>query len=96
MINACKNHSIPEPISKEAFGGFHVVFRKDIYTQEYPHKLGLDVREKGKITNKEYKKLNNGFNKTAYMELFNIIKRDVSISEGMGKQVKYVLKVMKK
>lgn len=66
MINACNNYGLPEPMFEEAFGGFHVVFRKDIYTEEYLRKLELNerqikavmyVKEKGKITNIEYQEL---------------------------------------
>jgi ATP-dependent DNA helicase RecG len=53
------------PEFKEVSGGFSVVFRKDIYTEEYLRNLGFNerqikavmyVKEKGKITNKNCNK----------------------------------------
>lgn len=47
-------------------GGFTVVFYKDIYNEEILRKMGLNkrqikaikyIREKGKITNREYREL---------------------------------------
>ncbi|NQE44576.1 hypothetical protein C5S31_00965 [ANME-1 cluster archaeon GoMg2] len=105
IMNACKSSNLPMPVFEEKFGGFLVIFHKDIYTEEYLKELELNerqikavmyVREKGKITNREYQELNTVSNKTAYLELSNVVNKDVFISEGTGKQVRYVLKVMKK
>jgi len=54
------------------------------------------VKENGKITNKEYQELNFVSNKTAYLELSDIIKKNVFAVEGSGRTVAYNLKVMKK
>ena len=68
IINLCKQNGLPSPEFKEVFGGFSVIFRKDIYTEEYLHRVGLNERqikavmyakEKGKITNREYQELNS-------------------------------------
>jgi len=86
MINACKTHGIPEPTFEEAFGGFQVVFRKDIYTEEYLEKLGLNkrqikavmyVKEKGRITNKEYQEITGTIKKTASRDLTALIEKGV-------------------
>jgi ATP-dependent DNA helicase RecG len=62
MRMACQKAGIPEPKFEE-HQGVRVIFRKDIYTEEYLRKIGLNerqikavtyVKEKGKITNKEY------------------------------------------
>ncbi len=64
MRNACVKAGLPEPQFEE-YQGFRVIYRKDIYTEEYLRNLGLNerqikavmyVKEKGKITNKEYRK----------------------------------------
>ncbi len=105
IMNACKSSNLPMPVFEEKFGGFLVIFRKDAYTEEYLKELGLNerqikavmyVREKGKITNREYQELNTVSNKTAYLDLSNGVNKDVFISEGTGKQVRYVLKVTKR
>lgn len=66
IIDLCKQNGLPSPEFKEVSGGFSVIFRKDIYTEEYLRNLGLNerqikavmyVKEKGKITNKECQEL---------------------------------------
>jgi len=105
MIDLCKAQGLPEPEFKEEFGGISVYFRKDIYTEEYLRKLGLNerqikavmyVRERGKITNKEYQDINNVSNKTAYLELSNTVEMAIFKVEGKGKSTIYVLKVTKR
>jgi len=104
MRRACIKAGLPEPHFEE-YQGFRVIFRKDIYTEEYLRSLGLNDRQikavmyvkgKGKITNKEYQELNAVSNKTAYLELSDVVGKDVFTVEGNGRTVTYVLKVMKK
>jgi len=61
-----KEAGLPEPEYKEELGGFSVYFYKDIYTEENLRKMGLNegqiravmyVKERGKVTNKEYQQL---------------------------------------
>jgi ATP-dependent DNA helicase RecG len=54
------------------------------------------VKEKGRITNKEYQHLNTVSNKTAYLELSDLVEKGILVIEGSGKKVSYILKVMKK
>ncbi|RLC35486.1 MAG: transcriptional regulator [Candidatus Nealsonbacteria bacterium] len=105
MIDLCKAQKLPEPEFKEEFGGISVYFHKDIYTEEYLRKLGLNerqikavmyVKEKGKITNKEYQDINDVSNKTAYLELSNTVERAILKVEGKGKSTIYTLKVTKR
>ena len=104
MGEACRNAGLPEPVFEEN-QGFRVTFGKDIHTEEHLVSMGLNerqigavmyVKEKGRITNKEYQELNAVSNKTAYMELMSIAEKGVFEIEGRGKGVRYVLKVMKK
>lgn len=102
IIDLCKRHGIPSPEFKEAFGGFSVIFRKDIYTEEYLRSLGLNerqikavmhVKEKGRITNKEYQELIGVSRITASRELQDIVKKGVLHMIGrVGKGTKYILK----
>ncbi len=103
IMETMRQAGLPDPEFKEEMGGFSVYFRKDIYTEEYLRELGLNerqikavmyVKEKGKITNKEYRELNRVSNKTAYLELGNMIEKDILTIEGKGKGLIYVLKVM--
>lgn len=76
---------------KEQDGGFIVTLFKDILSEEQLIKPGLNerqiravlfVKEKGRITNSEYQKLNKVSKRTATVELtqlfeeFNLIKKE--------------------
>jgi len=91
IIDLCKRHGIPYPEFKEVFGGFSVIFRKDIYTEEYLRSLGLNerqikavmfVKEKKKITNREYQKLNACSRNTATNELRVLVQKGIIKESG--------------
>jgi len=105
MVEWMKEGGLPEPEYKEEMGGFSVYFHKDIYTEANLRKMGLNerqikavmyVKEKKGITNKEYQKLNDVSNKTAYLELSDIVGKGVFVIEGSGRTIGYALKVMEK
>ena len=105
MTNALKEAGLPELKIEANRVDFILVFLKDVYTGEYLQKLGLNerqikavmyVKEKGKITNREYRELNKVSNKTAYLELEDLVKREIFSTEGIGKALAYVPRVMKK
>jgi ATP-dependent DNA helicase RecG len=54
------------------------------------------IKQRGKITNKEYQVLNSVSNKTAYIDLTDLVEKNLFIVEGSGKRGSYILKVMKK
>jgi ATP-dependent DNA helicase RecG len=104
MIELCKKQNLPEPQfieNAEGIGDFTVVFNKDIYTEEYLRKMGLNdrqikaamyVKEKGKITNSEYKKINNTTKITASRDLsVLVIKGILEQIGGTGKGTHYIL-----
>ena len=101
MIDACKNQNLPEP-SFEEYQGFRVIFRKDVYTQEYLRKLGLNerqinavtfVKKEGKITNKKYQMLFEVSKRTASNELKEIKEKNIFEQIGKtGKGTYYVIK----
>jgi ATP-dependent DNA helicase RecG len=71
--------------------GFFVEFRKNIYTLKYLKSLDLSerlinavlyVKEKGKITNSDYQKLNNCSRNTASTDLMELVKIDVLKASG--------------
>jgi len=105
MTNALKDAGLPELKIEANHVDFTLVFLKDVYTEEYLQKLGLNerqikavmyVKEKGRITNREYRELNKVSNKTAYLELEDLVKRKIFSTEGTGKAQTYVPRVMKK
>ena len=78
IIETCKTAGLPEPVLGERDGGFAVTLFKNSLTEEQLVKLGLNerqvkavqyVKEKGKITNKEYQEINKISNRTATYEL---------------------------
>lgn len=83
MTHTCLDAGLPEPLYYYDMSGYWVVFRKDIYNEEHLLSLGLNnrqveailyVKEKGKITNKEYQALNKISSRTATNELMELVK----------------------
>lgn len=105
IMDSLKIQGLPEPEFKEEMGGFSVKFYKDIYTEENLRKMGLNerqikavkyIKENGKITNREYQEINAVSNKTAFLELSALVKREILLNIGSGRNLAYTLKVMKK
>jgi len=101
IVEECKEQGLPEPDFIEKYGVMTVKFYKDIYTEEYLKKLGLNerqikavmyVKENNRITNQEYRKLNNVSNKTAYLELENLVEKSIFSTEGRGKALTYIVR----
>ena len=100
MRKACIKAGIPEPKFEE-HQGFRVIFRKDIYTEEYLKKLGLNerqikaviyVKEKGKITNKEYRGLFKITDRMALIDLSGLCERKIFERIGKtGRKTEYIL-----
>jgi len=77
-----------------------VIFRKDIYTEEYLKKLGLNerqikavkyVKEKREITRKDYEELNNVSRRTAIRDLNELIRKNILKAVGTTDNKKYLL-----
>lgn len=102
ITNECKKAGLPEPEFKEEFGGFSVCFYKDIYTEEKLKKMGLNerqiravmyVKEKGKITNKEYQELNDVSKRTVTNDLEELVQKNLVEKIGTrGKGTFYKIK----
>lgn len=84
IIETCKEAGLPEPELTERDGGFLVTLFKDNLTEEQLVTLGLNarqvkavlyVKEKGKITNKEYQEINDISNRTATNELKELVEK---------------------
>ena len=97
IIEQCKEHGLPKPEFKNTGKDIWVIFRKDIYHKEYLKKLELSerqikavlfVKEKGKISNKEYQEICEVSKGTATKELreliekFNILERKGNVGAG--------------
>lgn len=93
IIEACKQAGLPEPEIMERDGGLLVTMFKNNLTDEQLAKLGLNerqlkaveyVKEKGKITNKEYQELNSVAKPTATRDLAELVGK-FSIFKNTGK-----------
>ncbi len=82
IIETCKQAGLPEPEIIEQDGGLLVTMFKNNLTKEQLTKLSLNerqlkaveyVKEKGKITNKEYQSLNTISERTASRELSELV-----------------------
>lgn len=101
IIELCRQNGMPNPELKEAFGGFSIVFRKDIYTEEYFHNLGLNERQinavlyakqKGKITNKEYRVLTGLSDESVRKDLLELVEKNILLPQGKSRNIHYILK----
>ena len=102
MVEWMKEAGLPEPEYKEEMGGFSVYFYKDIYTEENLRKMGLNdrqikavmyVKEKGRITNKEYQEIAKVSKPTASRELAVLVDMNMFEQQGVtGKGTFYTLK----
>ena len=86
MIKQCRKHNLPEPEFIQKMGHFITVIWKDIFTEKYLSELGLTerqikavklVKEKGKITNKEYQVICEVSRQTAARELSCMMKLNI-------------------
>jgi len=96
IIDTCKQAELPEPELVEQEGGFSVTLFKNKLTVEQLTKLGLNdrqlkaveyVKEKGKITNKEYQELFDVARITATRDLTELVEKEVfrsSDTKGAG------------
>ena len=102
MLKLCSLAGLPVPHFEEYQSGFLVEFRKDIYTEEYLRKLGLNerqikvvmyVKENDKIANQEYQVICETSNRTATRDLTELVSLKIFQQIGTtGKGTKYVLR----
>lgn len=101
MIESCLRHGLPEPVFEDTKTSFVVTFRKSRLSEEFFERMGLNerqkkaieyVKEKEKITNKEYQEINNISKPTATRELNELLHKKIFIKYGVtGKGTHYTL-----
>ena len=99
MIKQCRQKGLPEPIFVSDRYEFKTILARDIYTEETLNKLGLNerqmkaikyVKQNGKITNKEYQKINNISKATATRDLAKLVEMKILLQHGtVGKGTVY-------
>jgi len=86
MISLCKEAGLPEPNFYYKTSGIWAVFQKDIFNEDHLQTLGLNNRqvkavlyakEKGKITNSEYQKINDCSRNTASNDLAELVVKEI-------------------
>ena len=100
IMDNCLEQGLPEPDFNEENGVMTVTFYKDNLTEENLNKLGLNARqikaivymkEKGSITNKEYKSFFNITDRTALRDLNDLISKEFVQKRGEKKGTRYFL-----
>ena len=96
IIDTCKEAELPEPEMQEQDGGFIITLFKNTLTEEQLTKLGLNtrqikavsfVKEKGRISNKEYQEFFDVARMTATRDLTLLVEKGVlksSDTKGAG------------
>ena len=102
ILNSCKEAGLPEPELQENFGGFLVTLFKNKFSEEQLVKLGLNqrqikavlyVKEKGRISNKEYQEINEIGKSVAIEELRILVEEELFLRIGTtGRGTYYELK----
>ncbi len=101
IIDACKEADLPEPDIRERHGGFSVTLYKDVFTEEQLQKVGLNQRqvkailflkEKSKITNKDYQTICDTSERTALRDLDELVNKNLIEKVGDKKGTYYVLR----
>lgn len=103
MVKQCKAKGLPEPVFVSIRNDeFRVILPRDVFTEEVLAKLGFNKRqimavkyakEKGKITNREYRQLTGLSDEGARKDLSNIVQRKMFKIKGKGRSISYVLLV---
>jgi ATP-dependent DNA helicase RecG len=101
MVEKCLEQGLPEPDFDESHGVITVMFYKDKFTKDNLTEMGFNerqikavmyVKEKGKITNKEYQRLNSISKPMATIELKELYKKRVFDRLGTtGKGTEYII-----
>ncbi len=101
MINALKAAGLPELKIEASHLDFTLLFMKDIYTEEYLRNLRLNerqikavmyVKEKGRITNREYQVVAGTTDRTALRDLNRLCELGIFQRVGStGRKTEYIL-----
>ena len=102
MNEQCAAAGLPQPLYYYESSGFWVVFRKDLFNVEDLQAKGLNerqinavmyVKEKGKITNKEYQEINHVSKRTANTDLSELVhKYNIFQQKGASVSICYEIK----
>ncbi len=103
IVKWCVEYKLPEPLFKEVMGGFTVILRKYKITESLESSIELNERqwkaveflkEKGKITNREYVNLLQGTisGDTALNDLRDMVEKGIISIKRKGRSSYYVIR----
>jgi len=102
VIKQCRNLGLPEPEFVSIRGvEFRAIIARDIFTEKVLSRLGLNerqlkavkyVKEKGRITNKEYREISGLSDEGARVDLNDLVEKGVLLPKSKGRNTNYVLK----
>lgn len=102
IVEKCLEQELPEPDFKEESGVVTVQFYGDKWNEKNLKELGLNerqikavmyVKERGRITNKEYQRLCNTSERTATRDLSSLVSAEIFEQIGItGKGTEYILR----
>ncbi len=105
IVENCIQQGLPEPDFMEENGVMTVVFYKDKWNEQNFRKLGLNdrqiravmyVKEKGRITNKEYQELNKISKPMTSIDLKGLVDKKIFEKLGTtGRGTKYIISMGK-
>ncbi len=101
MVKQCKAQGLPEPEFVSIRNDeFRTILPRDVFTGEVLTKMGLNerqmkavkyVKEKGKITNREYRQLNSISDEGARRDLDVLLKKKIFRTQGRGRSLSYLI-----
>ena len=98
MIELCEQNELPPPEFQEKANSFVVTFRKSKLTEERLEQLDLNERQKkaveylkehDKITNSDYRDLNEVPRKTAKRDFTELVEKEILEQKGTGRNAHY-------
>ncbi|MBK6265518.1 putative DNA binding domain-containing protein [Marivirga sp. S37H4] len=101
IMDTCRKAGLPEPAIEEVAGGMQITFLKDIFSEDYFKRMGLNerqieavkyVKENGKITNSDYQELLGVARRTATRDLAELVEKEIlksSETRGAGAYYKF-------
>lgn len=101
MIKQCRQAGLPEPefINNRGYE-FRAILGRDLFTEAVLAKIGLNerqlkavkyVKERGLITNREYRQLTGISDEGARKDLKEIVKKKILKIKGKGRSISYIL-----
>ena len=100
ITSQCMEAGLPVPLFSVEGNDFWTIFRKDRYNEQSLRESGLNerqikavlfVKEKGRITNREYQELNEAIRKTSFRDLEELVSLNILKKAGENKGTYYEL-----